>query len=57
MRGLGDDGHGGADGCRDVGRCANDLAPVFIRASRSSIGSGPFRSRSVLIVVVAAAPP
>lgn len=57
MRGLGDDGHGGADGCRDVGRCANDLAPVFIRASRSSIGSGPFRSRSVLIVVVAAAAP
>lgn len=59
MRGLGDDGHGGADGCGDVGRCANDLAPVFIRASRSSIDSGLFRSRSVVIVVVVvvAAPP
>ena len=58
MRGLGDDSHGGADGCGDVGRCANDLAPVvFIRTSRSSIDSGLFRSRSAVIVVAVAAPP
>lgn len=58
MSGLGDDGHGGADGCGDVGHCANDLARVvFIRASRSSVGSDLFRSCSVAIVVVIAAPP
>lgn len=59
MSGLGDDGHGRADGCGDVGHCANDLAPVvFIRASRSSVGGDLFRSYSVaIVVVVIAAPP